>query len=181
VLHPLSPTSIFIYSSRGKWPFPALQWSFPPTATLQAFLLQGCWGEGSCHSCLLCPACLFMVPWGIAPHHLFITQGALPSFLHFFVVFVVVVYSVCIFSLFFPGWGSVCSGGYADLAQGCLWEYCMLLSSPGRLHLPKWSGSWRLAVREPSWFLCLMWNGDAMWGLGMWRSQSCASSRWFFL
>jgi hypothetical protein len=26
---------------------------------------------------------------------------------------------------FFPGWGSVCPGGYADLAQGCLWEYCV--------------------------------------------------------
>jgi hypothetical protein len=25
---------------------------------------------------------------------------------------------------FFPGWRSVCPGGYAALAQGCLWEYC---------------------------------------------------------
>jgi hypothetical protein len=24
---------------------------------------------------------------------------------------------------FFPGWRSVCPGGYAALAQGCLWEY----------------------------------------------------------
>jgi hypothetical protein len=24
---------------------------------------------------------------------------------------------------FFPGWKSVCPGGYAALAQGCLWEY----------------------------------------------------------
>jgi hypothetical protein len=24
---------------------------------------------------------------------------------------------------FFPGWRSVCPGGSADLAQGCLWEY----------------------------------------------------------
>jgi hypothetical protein len=37
---------------------------------------------------------------------------------------------------FFPGWGSVCPGGYADLAQGCLWEYCMPLSSLGGLLLP---------------------------------------------
>jgi hypothetical protein len=37
---------------------------------------------------------------------------------------------------FFPGCGSVCPGGYADLAQGCLWEYRVLLSShcvPGLL------------------------------------------------
>jgi hypothetical protein len=25
---------------------------------------------------------------------------------------------------FFPWWRSVCPGGYAALAQGCLWEYC---------------------------------------------------------
>jgi hypothetical protein len=25
---------------------------------------------------------------------------------------------------FFPGWRSVCPGGYAALAQACLWEYC---------------------------------------------------------
>jgi hypothetical protein len=25
---------------------------------------------------------------------------------------------------FFPRWRSVCPGGYAALAQGCLWEYC---------------------------------------------------------
>jgi hypothetical protein len=37
----------------------------------------------------------------------------------------------CLFIFsFFPGWGSVCPGGYANLAQGCLWEYHMLLSSP---------------------------------------------------
>jgi hypothetical protein len=29
-----------------------------------------------------------------------------------------------------PGWGSVRLGVYADLAQGCLWEYRVLLSSP---------------------------------------------------
>jgi hypothetical protein len=41
--------------------------------------------------------------------------------------------------LFFPGWRSVCPGGYADLAQGCLWEYHVPLSSPCP-HLPKPSG-----------------------------------------
>jgi hypothetical protein len=30
----------------------------------------------------------------------------------------------------------VCPGGYADVAQGCLWEYHMLLSSPCVLHFP---------------------------------------------
>jgi hypothetical protein len=42
------------------------------------------------------------------------------------------LFSLVIFPLF-PGWGSVCSGGYADLGQGCLWEYCVPLSSTGGL------------------------------------------------
>jgi hypothetical protein len=50
---------------------------------------------------------------------------------------------------FFPGWGSVCPGHYAVLAQGCLWEYCILLSSPCPC-LPKPSGRRRLAAWGPS-------------------------------
>jgi hypothetical protein len=41
---------------------------------------------------------------------------------------------------FFPGWGLVCPGGYADLAQGCLWKYHVLLSSPWP-HLPSHLGT----------------------------------------
>jgi hypothetical protein len=40
---------------------------------------------------------------------------------------------------FFPGWRSVCPGGYAALAQGCLWEYRVPLSSPCP-RLPRPSG-----------------------------------------
>jgi hypothetical protein len=43
------------------------------------------------------------------------------------------------------------------------------------------SRSWRLAAREPSWFLCLLWSGDAMRGLGVWKNRGFASSPWFFL
>jgi hypothetical protein len=53
---------------------------------------------------------------------------------------------------FFPGWGLVCPGGYADLAQACLWEYRVPLSSPCP-HLPKPYGCGQLAARGPSWFL----------------------------
>jgi hypothetical protein len=74
------------------------------------------------------------------------------------------------FSLFFPGWGSVCPGGHADLAQGCLWEYHVLLSSPCGLRLPKLSGCY--------WFLHLTWSGDAMHRLEVW---SFASSWWLLL
>jgi hypothetical protein len=118
--------------------------------------------------------------WGISPSPLFGAQDSLPSLLHYFFV-VLAYYSVFFFS-FFPGWGSVCPGGYADLAQGCLWEYCVPLSSPCGLRLPKPSGCCHLvAAREPSWFLCLTWSGDAMCRLEVWRSQSFASSWWFFL
>jgi hypothetical protein len=112
------------------------------------------------------------------PSPLFGAQGAPPSLLRVFFFCYCLLFS---FS-FFPGWGSICAGGYADLAQGCLWEYRVPLSSPCGRRLPKLSGCWCLAVAwEPSWFLHLMWSGDTMVSLGVWRSQSFASSRWFFL
>jgi hypothetical protein len=55
---------------------------------------------------------------------------------------------------FFPGWGSICPGGYADLAQGCLWKYRIPLSSPC-LCLPKPFGHGCLVAGGPSWFLRL--------------------------
>jgi hypothetical protein len=118
--------------------------------------------------------------WGISPLPFFGAQGAPPSLLPVF--FVVIAYYSVIFFFFSLSGGSVCPGGYADLVQDCLWEYWVPLSSPCGLHLPKPSGPWRLvAVWEPSWFLQLTWSGDAMHRLEVWRNQSFASSRWFFL
>jgi hypothetical protein len=146
---------------------------FPPPP-LQAFLLL----VAGCVPLLLpSPASLL---WGISPPPHFDAQGALPSLLHVFFV-VIAYYSVGFFS-FFPGWLSVCPGGYADWAQGCLWEYRVPLSSPCGPHLPKPSGRCHLvAAQEYSWFLHLMWGGDAMLGLEEWKSQSFACSWWFFL
>jgi hypothetical protein len=42
-LHPLSQACMFIYSSHGKWVFPPLLWSFPPTATFTSFPAPDCW------------------------------------------------------------------------------------------------------------------------------------------
>jgi hypothetical protein len=42
-LHPLSQVCIFIYSSRGKWVFPPLLWSFPPTAAFTGFPTPDYW------------------------------------------------------------------------------------------------------------------------------------------
>jgi hypothetical protein len=57
--------------------------------------------------------------------------------------------------LFFPRVGSVCPGGYADLAQGCVWKYHIPLNSPCP-RLPKPSGCGHLVAQGPSWFLHLM-------------------------
>jgi hypothetical protein len=41
-LHPLSQVCVFIYSSRWRWVFPSLLWSFPPSTTLTSFPAPGC-------------------------------------------------------------------------------------------------------------------------------------------
>jgi hypothetical protein len=106
-------------------------------------------------SCFLLPACLFTVPLGISPPPLFSIQCLLFFLLCVFLLLLLII------QFFFP-WvvvslsrGSVCPGGYADLAQGCLWEYCVLLSSPCGLCLLQQTGCWHLAAQEPSWFLHL--------------------------
>jgi hypothetical protein len=99
-----------------------------------------------------------------SPHPLFVAQGTPPTLLCMF-IFLIAYYSV---SLFFPGWGLICPGGYADLAQGCLWKYCIPLSSPCPC-LPKPSEHGHLVARGHSWFLHLMWSGDSLRRLEMWR------------
>jgi hypothetical protein len=40
---------VFIYSLRGRWVFPPLLWSFPPSATLTSFPAPGCWVHTPSH------------------------------------------------------------------------------------------------------------------------------------
>jgi hypothetical protein len=143
---------MFVYSSCGSWVYPTLLWSFPPSATLTSFPAPGCWAHTprSCRS-LSCQSGLFIYSSGKdSPPLLFGTQCAPPSLQCVFIV-LIAYYSV---SLFFPGWRFVCPGHYAVLAQGCLWEYRVPLSSPC-LHFPKPSGHRGLVVWGPSWFLHL--------------------------
>jgi hypothetical protein len=42
-LQPLSLACVFVYSSRWKWVFPPLFWSFPPSASHTSFPAPGCW------------------------------------------------------------------------------------------------------------------------------------------
>jgi hypothetical protein len=153
---------------------PPSPWSFHPTATFTSFPARSCW---ACAAVLPSLACLFICSFVRGcPSPTLRCSGHLA-------LFATCLFCCCLlFSFsFFPGWGSVCPGGYADLAQGCLWEYCMALSSSCGLCLPKQSGSWHLVVQEPSWFLHLSWGGNGMHRLVVWSSQSFASSWWFFL
>jgi hypothetical protein len=113
-----------------------------------------------------------MVHIGISPPPLSRAQGTLSSLLN-----VLFFSATCLLFRFFCS----CSLGGGQSVQGVMLIYHVLLSSPGGLCLLKQSGSWHLAVWEPSWFLCLMWNRNAMHGLGVWKNQSLASSWWFFL
>jgi hypothetical protein len=54
-LHPCSQACMFIYSSCGRWVFPPLLCSFPPTATFTSFPTPGYWAV-----LLLLPAAMFV-------------------------------------------------------------------------------------------------------------------------
>jgi hypothetical protein len=118
----LLPAAMFVYSSRGKWVFPPLLWSFPPSITLTSFPALGCCAHAPApaRGSPAHPACLFTVLGRIpfpkssalsAPHPLSCVSS----------LFLLLITQ---FLFFFPRWRSVCPGGYAALAQACLWEYC---------------------------------------------------------
>jgi hypothetical protein len=167
----LRPVCLFtVHMGSGSSP---LSCGVSPTATFTSFPAPGCW------ACATAPAFssqLVMRDFPSSP----LWHSGHPA-----------LFAMCLFCCycllfrffsFFPGWGLVCPGGYADLAQDCLWEYHVPLSSPCGLHFPKQSGCSCLAVaQECSWFLHLMWTGDALHRLEVWRSQCFASSQWFFL
>jgi hypothetical protein len=141
---PLSQASVFVYSSHGRWVFPPLLSSFPPSSTHTSFPTPGCWvcAAAPARACPAMPGLFIYSSRRDSPPPLFGTQGTPPSLLHVFIV-LIAYYSV---SLFSPSWGSVCPGGYADLAQPCLWEYHVALRSPCGPRLPKLSGLRHLAA-----------------------------------
>jgi hypothetical protein len=138
--YPLFAISVFfIYSSRAECSSPTFWWSVPHFSRFyKPSPLQAHWGRW-CHTHLLWSACLFTLLWGTAPPHS--PELRAPHPLCYMSFFQLLVYYSDFFSLFFPGWGSVCPEGYSDLTQGCLWEYHMLLSSHGGLLLPRRLGS----------------------------------------
>jgi hypothetical protein len=101
-LHPLSQACVFVYSSHGKWVFPPLLWSFPPSATVTSFPTPSCWVHARLPLEPLQPARLVFYSSGkdsLPP--IFSAQCTPPSFLCVFIV-LIAYYSV---SLFSPGEG----------------------------------------------------------------------------
>jgi hypothetical protein len=138
----------------GLHPSPTLPWSVSHFGHCWIpFLVEACGGGGTT-TCLLQLACYLQFVWGIAPPPLSRAQGALPSLLCVFFFFsaACLLFSLFFSFFFFPGWGSVCPAGYADLDQGCLWEYCVLLSSPGGLLLPSRLGAGIWQYESPPGF-----------------------------
>jgi hypothetical protein len=150
-LHPRPQACVFIYSSHGKWVFPPLLCSFPPSDTLTGFPTPGCWActPTPARASLAHPACLFIVlgripfpqSWALSVPHPLSRMSLL--FLLLITQF-----------LFFPQVGVSLSRGYAAVAQACLWDTTVLRSSPCP-RLPKPSGRRRLVAWGPALFLCL--------------------------
>jgi hypothetical protein len=110
-LHQLSQVGVFIYSSHGKWVFPPLLWSFPPTATSTSFPAPGCW------ACAATPA------FASCPPSSSVLRAPCPlCYMSFLLLLLIIQF------FFFSPCGSVCPGGYADLAQDGLWKYRILLT-----------------------------------------------------
>jgi hypothetical protein len=123
------------------------------------------------------PVCLFTFPGGIP-----LPTSSVLRTPHPLCCVSLMLLLLIIQFLFFPWVGVGLSWGLCWSGPTLSVEYHVLLSLPCGPHLPKPSGHCCLvAVQEPSWFLRLTWSGDAMHGLGVWRSQSFASSQWFFL
>jgi hypothetical protein len=133
--------SFFIYSWHGERPSPTLRWSVPHFSHhYKPSPRQAHWGRWH-HTCLLWLACLFTVCMRECPSPTLRSSGHSTLF-----ATCLFYYSVWVFFSFFPGWRSICPGGYADLSKCCLWEYrVLLICSPGGLPLPSRVGAaiWR--------------------------------------
>jgi hypothetical protein len=142
---------------------------------LQAFLLQSCWAGAATHAFSGQLVYLQFHEGLPLPHS---SKLRVPRSLCY-MSFCCIVYSV-FFSLF------SLDGVQSVQGSMLIWPRVVCGSIACRLaHLEvcfsRAGRSWHLAAWEPSWFLCLTGSGDAIRGVGVWRSHSCTSSWWFFL
>jgi hypothetical protein len=118
-LHLRSQACVFVYSSHGRWVFPPLLWSFPPSATLTSFPAPGCWAY-TLAATLSSQARLVYLQFREGLPFPTLRYSGRPTL---FATCLYCSYCLLLSFSFFPGRGYICPGGYADLAQGCLWKY----------------------------------------------------------
>jgi hypothetical protein len=142
---------------RGKWVFPLLLWSFPPSTTLTRFPTPGCLAHTPTPTGAFpaWPSLFIYSSEKDSPPPLFRAQCTTPSFPHFFIVF------IAYYSIIILGGGWSVQGAMLIWSSVVCGSTVVLLSSPCP-RLPKPSGHGRLAARGPSLFLCLMWSGDSL-------------------
>jgi hypothetical protein len=152
---------VYLRFTWGSAP-PPLQWSFPHDShCYKLSLLQACWVGVStgAFSSLFIYSSHEGVPFPTLRSSGHPVLFATCLFFFFFSCSFIIQFGF--FYFLFLWTGSVCPGGYADLSQGVLHATYLLTW---------WSAkqvkSWCLVTQKPSWFLCLMWCGDAMHGLG---------------
>jgi hypothetical protein len=177
-LHLLSQACVYIYSSRGKWVFPPLLWSFPPSTTLTSFPAPGCWvrAPAPTRASPARPACLFTVPGRIPfPQSLALSVSHPLSCVS--LLFLLLISQFLFFS---PGGGRSVQQAMLIWPRLVCGSTMVPWSSPCP-RLPKPSGHGRLAAWGPSLFLHLTWSGDSLHWLEVWRGQSFVSSQWFCL
>jgi hypothetical protein len=173
----LLPADMFVYSSCGKWVFPPLLWSFPPSATLTSFPAPGCWVHvpAPAGASPACPACLFTVPGRIPfPQSSELCEPHPLSRMSLLLLLLISQF------LFFPQVEVCLSRGCAALAQACLWEYH---STAKLTWFTSFQAIWARATGGPGALLVSPFN--VKWRVsapaGGWRGQSYASSQWLCL
>jgi hypothetical protein len=117
-LHKLSQACVFIYTSLGKWVFPLLLWSFPPTATFTSFPTPGCLVGAAAAPAFSSWLVYLQFHEGFPLPSLWCSGHAT-----IITTFLFGCYCLLFIFSFFPGLELFCPGSYADLAQDCLWDY----------------------------------------------------------
>jgi hypothetical protein len=155
-LHPHSQACVFIYRSCGRWVFPPLLWSFPPTASFTSFPAPDYWAV-----LLLLPAAMFVYSscgkwvfppllWSFPFPQSSVLRAPHPLS-HVSLLFLLLITQ---FLFFFLGGGRSFQGAMLLWPRVVCGSTAVPWSSPCP-RLPKPSGHGWLVARGPSLFLCL--------------------------
>jgi hypothetical protein len=156
-----------------------LWWSVPYFSLFGSLPLSKHIGDSYATPAFSCRLVYLQFPWESASSPL---SGALgtPPYLPLVLFSVAcLLFSFCFVLYCFVCWAVV------SLARRLCWFFPgVAVEEPCAAYLltcgsAKQVRSWCLVAREPSLFLCILWCGGAMCGLGVWRCQSFASNGGF--